>query len=286
MKRQQTSEATHLIIGCGYLGRRVAALWLTQGKRVNALTRGRADELRALGIEPIVGDILEPATLGALPKATTILYAVSPDRSSGRSFKDVHIGGLTNFIANAPAPDRFIYVSSTSVYGQSGGEEVDETSPTEPLDEHGAILLEAEKLLRAQLPDSIVLRFAGIYGPGRIIRRTAVEKGEALGGDPDKWLNLIHVDDGARAVLAAEARGGLGETYLIADGHPVTRREFYSLLAQLLGAAYPNFEPTLPGKSSLPRADANRKLSNVKMLRNLCVSLSYPDCGAGLRASI
>ena len=159
------------------------------------------------------------------------------DRSSGRSFREVYLDGLRNVLDRLPKPSRFIYVSSTSVYGQSGGEEVDETSPTEPRDENGRIVLAAEQLLRSKLPDAIVLRFAGIYGPGRIIRRAAIERGEPLIGDADKWLNLIHVDDGALAILAAEEHGRAGKAaYLVADDEPVRRREFYTFMAELLKA--------------------------------------------------
>ena len=102
-----------------------------------------------------------------------------------------------------------MYVSSTGVYGQCHGEEVDEESATEPVEESGRVVLEAERLLHQQLPEAVILRFAGIYGPGRLLRRQAIEAGEVLVGDPEKWLNLIHVADGAAAVHAAEESAAL-----------------------------------------------------------------------------
>ncbi len=276
----------NLIVGCGYLGRRVARLWLEQGKNVSALTRGRAEELRALGIEPISGDVLDPACLCALPQAATVLYAVGMDRSSGRTFREVYVDGLRNVLAALPPSTRFIYISSTSVYGQMNGEEVDETSSTEPREENGQVVLEAERLVRALMPDAIVLRFAGIYGPDRVIRRAAVEKGEPLTAGADKWLNLIHVDDGARAVLAAEERGRAGETYLIADDCPVRRRDFYAALAELLGAPPVRFEPLAPDQPLPRREGGNRRAVNRKMKEELGVELLYPDYRAGLRASM
>src|SRR5262245_55172324 len=174
---------TQFILGCGYLGRVVARLWLAEGRRVAALTRSRADELRSLGIEPIIGDVTDHATL-RLPVADTVLFAVGLDRSAGKSMREVYVRGLANTLDALRAPRRFVYVSSTSVYGQTDGGWVDETSPTEPADESGCIVLECERLLRERLPEAIVLRFAGIYGPGRIIKRTALEKGEPLATDP------------------------------------------------------------------------------------------------------
>src|SRR5918994_7024885 len=137
-----------LVIGCGYLGRRVAALWRDSGRRVAALTRGRTAELAALGLEPVVGDVLVPDSLRRLPEVSTVLYAVSLDRSSGRSMREVYVTGLGNVLAALPPGGQFLYVSSTSVYGQADGSEVDESSPTEPVEESGRVVLNAEKLLR------------------------------------------------------------------------------------------------------------------------------------------
>jgi nucleoside-diphosphate-sugar epimerase len=230
-----------LIFGCGYLGRRVAALWRARGDRVCALTRRNGEKLRATGIEPLSGDVLDPESLKALPAASTVLYAVGLDRSVGRSMREVYVGGLANVLDTLPACERFVYVSSTSVYGQSDGSFVSEVDPTEPTEESGKVVLEAERLLRAKRPGAIILRFAGIYGPDRLLRKQPLLKGEPLVGDADKWLNLIHVSDGASAVLAAEAGAEPGETYNIADGTPVSRRDFYTHLAELLHAPEAKF---------------------------------------------
>lgn len=271
-----------LVIGCGYLGRRVAALWRGRGRRVAALTRGRSAELGALGLVPVVGDVLDPASLRRLPEVPTVLYAVALDRSSGRSMREVYVTGLGNVLAALPRGDRFLYVSSTSVYGQTDGSEVDESSPTEPIEESGRVALDAETLLRTALPFAIVLRFAGIYGSNRLLRRQALLNGEPLVGDADKWLNLIHIADGARAVVAAEDRGRPGETYVVADDTPVRRRVFYSHLARLLGAPEARFEPHPPG---VPAAEANRRVSNRK-LRALGWVPQYPSYVEGLAASM
>jgi nucleoside-diphosphate-sugar epimerase len=273
---------THLILGCGYLGRIVARLWLAEGHHVAAVTRSRADELRSLGIEPIVGDVTDLASL-KLPAADTVLYAVGLDRSAGKSMREVYIGGLANALDALPAPRRFVDVSSTSVYGQTDGSWVDESSPTEPADESGRIVLECERLLRERLPAAIVLRFAGIYGTGRIIKRSALERGEPLATDPDRRINLIHVDDGARVVVAAAERGQLGTIYNVADGHPVTRREFYTALAEFLGAPQPRFEPPPGSASRQDRTD--RRVDNRRLREELGVKLGYPDFRAGLKAA-
>src|SRR5207249_7531694 len=127
------------------------------------------------------------------------------------------------------------------------------------------IVLAAEELLRARLPEAIVLRFSGIYGPGRLLRRQTIERGEPIVGDADKWLNLIHVEDGARAVLAAEEFGQPGQIVNISDDLPVRRRDFYTELARMLGAPSPRFVPVPPGQPTPPHAKANRRIRNRRM---------------------
>jgi nucleoside-diphosphate-sugar epimerase len=282
--------ADKLVIGCGFLGRRVAALWRAQGHRVWATTRKpeRAAEWRRLGLEPVLCDVCDAPSLRSLPPAETVVYCVGLDRTAGRPMRAVYVEGLANVLdelrARPAAQGRFLYVSSTSVYGQTGGEEVDETSPAEPVEESGRVVRKAERLLRERLPGAIVLRFAGIYGPGRLIRGEALRKGEPLGGDPEGWLNLVHVEDGAAAVLAAEERGQAGQTYIVSDDRPLRRREFYGRLAELLGAPPPRFEQA-PG-SSPPHPRANRRLTNRRLRHELGVALRYPSFQEGLSASL
>src|SRR5262245_35137822 len=112
---------TNLIIGCGYLGSRVAALWRERGDRVLATTRqpAQADVFRKQGIEPLVCDVLDPATLTNLPQVDTVAYAIGLDRTSGQTMHDVYVQGLRNVLERLPTPKRFVYVSSSSVYGQA-----------------------------------------------------------------------------------------------------------------------------------------------------------------------
>jgi nucleoside-diphosphate-sugar epimerase len=272
-----------LVIGCGYLGLRVAREWVTAGRKVYALTRNRADLLRSHVIEPIVGDVLEPASLKGLPQTDTVLYAVGLDRNAGRAMREVYVTGLENVMGALDQAQgrpslgfqRFLYVSSTSVYGQPVGSWIDETSPTEPLEESGKVVLEAEHLLRQFRPEAVILRFAGIYGPGRVLRRASLLKGEAVPGDGERFVNLIHVDDGVRAVLAAEANAEPGETYLIADDAPPTRRELFIRTAELIGAPPPRFEGGGAG-------EANRRVSNAKAKRRLGFRPLFPSIAEGL----
>jgi nucleoside-diphosphate-sugar epimerase len=274
----------HLIIGCGYLGQRVAALWRQRGEHVYATTRRieAADSLRQRGLEPVVCDVTDPRSLHVLPAADTVVHAVALDRSSGATMRTIYVDGLAHVLDHLPPPRRFVYVSSSSVYGQTDGGWVDETSSTEPQEESGRIVLDAENLLRARLPAAVILRFSGIYGPGRLLRRKTIEVGDPIAADPDKWLNLIHVDDGARVVLAAAERGQPGRTYNVCDDHPVRRREFYGEMARLLNAAAPRFELPAPDRIP-PHERANRRIVNRRMKEELQITLEYSDYGSGLR---
>lgn len=278
-----------LIVGCGYLGARVARLWLDAGERVCATTRRRSEELQRLGIEPLVCDVLDRGALqGALTQVqpATVVYCVALDRTAGQSMRDVYVQGLRNFLEVCPPTERFVYVSSTSVYGQVNGEEVDETSATEPIEESGKIVLEAETVLAQLRPAAVVLRFSGIYGPGRLLRRQAIEAGTPIVADPDKWLNVIHVDDGARAVLAACARAQAGALYNVSDGLPVRRRDYYAKMAELLGAPPPRLEPVPPGAPAPPHEAANRRIFARRLRQELMVTPVYGSFDVGLAASV
>lgn len=283
-----------LIIGCGYLGRRVAAAWLQAGHSVTALTRSEnnAAELSRLGITPVVGDVCDPKSLVALPVVQSVLFAVGYDRTSGHSQHEVYVEGLGHVLEQvAGRCERLIYISSSSVYGQSSGEWVDESSPCEPVQSGGQCSLAAEELIRVTFPISEgtaaarplanVLRLSGIYGPGRLLSRVeSLRAGEPLAGRGDAWLNLIHVDDAADAMLACERQGQPGETYLITDDRPMRRDEYYSQLARLVAAPPPQFLDDQPAKRG--SGGLNKRCSNGKARAELGLTLRYPSFIAGL----
>lgn len=276
---------SHLIIGCGYLGRRVAAGWLARGERVLGTTRSaaRAAELARMGVEPVVCDALDSDSLKHLPDARTVVHCVGFDRQAGPTLRRVYVEGLTNALAALRGSPRLVHLSSTSVYGQADGGDVDEAAVTEPADESGQVVLEAERALRALRPDAVVLRLAGIYGPGRLIRAKDLQAGRLLAIDPEKWLNLIHVEDGASAVIAACERAAAGATYNVSDGSPVRRRDFYARLADLLGAPPPRF---VPPPSPPPASErVNRRIVSDRVRRELGFLPQYTTYAEGLAAS-
>lgn len=279
-----------LICGCGYLGERVARRWVSQGHEVVATTRSvdRAAELRQLGIRPQVVDITRPFVFpDPLPPIDTVLFAVGFDRSSGQSIREVYAGGLTNLLdALPPSIGRIVYISSTGVYGDATGEWVDESTPCQPRRAGGQACLEAEQILQ-QHPlgtRGIVLRLAGIYGPGRVPKMSAVRAGEPVESPELGWLNLIYVDDAVSAVLAAEQLRQTPECFNVSDGHPVLRGDFYRELARLLHAPEPRFVSPTPGTGAAERAGSDKRISNARIRQRLQFVPQFPTYREGLRA--
>jgi nucleoside-diphosphate-sugar epimerase len=286
---------TTLIIGCGYLGQRLGARLHQHGERVLGTVRstGRADVIAALGIEAVIADVLVPESLSRLPEVERVFYCVGFDRATGASMRTVYVDGLQHVLDALPrSVSRFVYAGSTGVYGQTDGEWVDETSPTCPQHESGRVCLAAEELVlnwantNDHSASAIILRFAGLYGPGRIVRRSILERGEPIPGDPQKYLNLIHIDDAAQAASAALATGKGEPIYVVSDDRPVTRQEYYSRMATLLDTPDPRFEPPMSGSPDAARDATNKRIANDRIKSGLGIALIYPDITTGLSSCL
>jgi nucleoside-diphosphate-sugar epimerase len=222
--------------------------------------------------------------LVGLPKVNTVLFAVGFDRQGGETIQRVYVEGLRAVLAALNFPlERFIYISSTGVHGQCDGSWVDESSACQPTRDGGEAHLQAEGLLAEHRigAQAVVLRLAGIYGPGRVPRRRDLERGGPL-PVADGFLNLIHVEDAVEVVLAAEKQAASPSTFLVADGHPVRRREYYLELARLLGLAKPEFSEPAAGTVA-DRRLGSKKVCTAKLMNELRFQLRYPTYRDGLR---
>ena len=276
-----------LIFGCGFLGLRVAHQWQERGGTVIAVTRSeeKAAQLAAQGIEPILADLMRPETLTALPSVSRVLYCVGYDRSSSWSKEALYIDGLTHVLeAMQGRVERFVYVSSTSVYGQDDGSWIDETSATEPTTDGGRICLATEQRLRERVVQATILRMSGLYGPDRLLARVdQLRAGEPIGGNPEAWLNLIQGDDSARACVAALTAPSPGPLYLVSDDRPLTRREYFTALAQRVGAPPPVFSGS-PTSRHTPDG-LNKRCRNERVISELGLKWQYPEITQGLPTS-
>jgi nucleoside-diphosphate-sugar epimerase len=285
-----------LVVGCGYLGRRVARLLIERGETVFGTTRSRAAELTALGIRPVVAEVLSPESLKSLPDVDRVLYCVGFDRASGDSRRSVYVDGLRNVLDRLKGAPKFVLASTTSVYGGTDGL-MDEESPTQPDSDAGRVCLEAEGVVKEwqaapgegpQPPRnvghpearSLIIRFSGLYGPGRVIRREAILRGDPVPAHPESFINLIHIDDAAQAAVCALDRGVSGRVYLATDDRPVSRGELYRLTARLVGAPEPVFVPPEV------REGPGRRFANRRIKEELGLVLRYPDITTGMPAAI
>ena len=285
-------EMTKLIFGCGYLGERVARKWREAGHTVAVVTRSdrRANAFRQAGYEAIVADITQPETLTRLPVAESVLFTVGFDRASKNSIQQVYADGMSNVLTALPTETgRLIYISTTGVYGPADGGWVDEATVPDPRREGGQASLDAERRIAAHPlgERSVILRLAGIYGPGRVPYIRELRVGEPIPARTSGWLNLIHVEDAAAVVVAA-AEAPLGESslYCVTDGVPVERGEYYSEVARQISAPPPRFVEPDPNSPRSARAEANRRISNARMVESLRVTLTFPDYRVGLADAV
>ncbi len=280
-----------LIFGYGYLGSVVGRLLREQGDTVLATTRSaeRAAHLLQTGVQPIVTDWTDRRTLDRMKKVIRqvdrILVAVSYDSRSRFSRYESQVGGFRNFLSIAPLDIPICYISTTGVYHQTDGSWVDERSPTHPKREGGKVHLEAESLLHRYRPDSpwTVLRLAGIYGPGRVPRIDNIIEGRAIASPSDGYLNLIHVEDAAAAVLRSWQQPKF-RMYVVSDDEPMVRGDFYREIARQLRAPEPKFESPASDSSKVSRSETNKRLWNRRVKADLLSVLKYPTYREGLRS--
>ena len=268
-----------LVVGCGALGMRVAKRWLAAGEEVWGTTRTRDAELTAAGIRPVLLDV-GSASLPPLPEVDTVLWAVGFERGSPLSPHQLHVAGLERLLAGLSGSPRILFSSSTGVWGDGNGELVDEQTPVCPARPSAAALVEAERLLHAHpLGPGVALRFAGLYGPGRLPRLDDVRAGRPIAANPQSWLNLIHLDDAALVVCLAAAAETVAPCYVVADGQPLQRGEWYRCLATLSQSPAPRFTAPSPAARG-----GNKRAHAARMFRDLAPPLAYPNALTALTA--
>jgi nucleoside-diphosphate-sugar epimerase len=278
-----------LIVGCGYAGLALANELVRQGHEVFGLRRGAPEELRAAGVSPLIADITRPDTLQGLPRDYDwVVNCAASGGGSAEEYRQLYLEGNRNLVAwlAERPPRKFVYTSSTSVYAQNDGSLVTEQSPAQPEASTARVLGETEALLlaaaRNQFP-AVILRVAGIYGPGRGHAFKQFLRGEArMEGDGSRYLNMIHREDLSGVIRAALERGRPGEIYNAVDDEPVSQAAFFGWLAAELDRPLP---PTMAVEQDLwrKRGVTNKRVSNAKLRAELAYQFKYPDFRAGYR---
>jgi len=292
---QQGITGKILILGCGDIGRRVARLALADNATVYGVVRSaeRAAELAELGICPIIAHLDDPSTLQGLPTGGATVFYLAPPPGGG--IADPRVRNFCAAITPGEEPRKVVYMSTSGVYGNSGGDPVTEETPPNPQTARGKRRLDAEDSFRewgkgCGVP-VIVLRVTGIYGPGRFPVSQLASGQPVLDEAIAPLTNRIHADDLARVCLAAAARGEDGDVFNVSDGHPTTMTHYFNAVADLLGYPRPrqvSMEEAREVMSPLMLSyvSESRRLDNGKMLRKLGIKLLYPDLESGLKASV
>jgi nucleoside-diphosphate-sugar epimerase len=284
-----------LIIGCGYVGLALGVELLRQGHAVAGVRRSAegAARLRSAGLQPLTADITRPGDLPKLPLPYDwIVNTISSGKGGADDYRRVYFEGTRNllqWLAAAP-PTKYVHTGSTSVYAQTDASHVMETSPAEPATPTGRILLATEKLLleaaRARQFPAVLLRVAGIYGPGRgHYFQQFLKAGAEISGQGEHVLNMIHRDDVAGGIIAALQRGRAGEIYNLVDDEPVPQIHFFRWLSETLGRNMPPFVPESAAAAG-KRGATNKKILNRKLKMELGYSLRYPTFRQGYAAEI
>ena len=283
-----------LIIGCGYVGVPLGTELLRLGHEVFGLRRRASaeGELRSAGIQPLDADITKPETLANLPRGFDWVVHCVAAGGTAEHYREIYLEGtrrVVEWLAASP-PKKFLYTSSTSVYGQADGSQVKESSPAEPAVETARILVETERMLleefrRTGFP-AVILRVAGIYGPDRGHWFKQFLKNEArMEGDGSRFLNMIHRDDVAGCAIAALKAARPGEIFNAVDDEPVTQRNFFEWLGGTLGKYPP---PSVPEDvdGARKRGVTNKRVSNRKLKMELGYPFKYPNFRKGYTAEI
>ena len=250
-----------LIAGCGFVGTRLGLELAAAADEVWGLSPSPAD--LPAPIQPFAADVTKPDTLQNLPASLDLVFfTAAPERHDDEGYVSVYVNGLRNLIdaldAQRQRPRRVLFTSSTAVYEQNDGGWVDETSPTEPRGFSGRRLLEAESLLHASPFASVVVRLAGIYGPGRGRMVSSVRDGTATCHDgPVAFTNRIHRDDCAGVLRHLASIPDPLPLYLAADNEPADNATVLRWLAEQLHKPVPPTRPAA-GLSSWERGSSKR----------------------------
>jgi nucleoside-diphosphate-sugar epimerase len=284
-----------LVVGCGYIGLPLAGELVRGGHEVCGINRSadKAPKLRALGVQPLTADISQRKALDGLPREFDwVVNTVSSNKGGLEDYQRIFLEGTHNLVdwLLAAPPRKYVHTGSTSVYTQMDGSLVKETSPAQPTTEMGLVLAETEQTLLRAFRDrkfpAVLLRVAGIYGPGRGHLFLQYLKDDArIAGKGERLLNMIHRDDAVAAIIAALKNGRPGEIYNVVDDEPVPQIHFFRWLSETLGKNMPPFAEGGAGEGR-KRVLTHKKVSNRRLRMELGCPLRYPTFRQGYTAEI
>ncbi len=279
-----------LLVGSGDIARRLVPL-LCAHYRICALLRNpkKAAEWRAGGAIPLIADLDDRRSLARIGGLADVVIHLAPPLAGGS--RDTRISHLLAALSQGELPQRFIYISTSGVYGDCAGEEVHETRRTTPHNARAALRVSAEQQVRNWAGRSgvhaCILRVPGIYASERLPLERLRSGAPAIIAAEDSYSNHIHADDLARIIVAALRRGKSNRVYHAVDDDGMKMGDYFDLVADAYGLPRP---PRL-ARDEVQRVVSagmwsfmaeSRRLSDVRMKRELQVRLLYPTVGDAL----
>jgi nucleoside-diphosphate-sugar epimerase len=288
-----------LIVGCGYLGLRLARCAQAQ-RHVSGLVRSAASEaaLRAASIPALRVDLDTPcdpamrlAIVDAAHGAAVVYLAPPPDTGT----TDPRVQNFLGWLDESRLPAVFAYISTTGVYGDAGGATVDETTPVAPGTDRARRRVAAERAVQSWCSTHrvrcVILRVPGIYGPWRLPLERLQRHEPALRPEDAGPGNRIHVDDLAAAVLLCCDEAAATGIYNVTDGDHSSSTQFLQATAVAAGLAPPPLVSMAEARERIPAGMLSfllesRRVDNRRLRHELGLGLRYPTLAAGVRASL
>ncbi len=276
---------TTLVVGVGYTGRRL--LERLGANEAVGLSRSFESDRYRIGHVDLDG---EPALPLQLPERYSVVYTVPPARTATI---DIRLEKLLTLLD--PAPARFVYLSTTGVYGNRDGALVDETANVNPESDRARRRVAAELLLNewcaANRSTLVILRVPGIYGPGRLGIERIRDGAAVLNESSANPGNRIHVEDLVSTCVSALSSNVPGGVYNLGDGDERSSTWFSAEVARQAGLPAP---PTISREQAakefspmrLSFLAESRRIDTTKMRDVLGVTPRYPDAADGIRASL
>jgi len=280
-KQTTPKQRTVFIAGCGDVGSALGLLLLDQDHKVIGLRRN-INQLPQ-GIQGISADLSQidqlKSTLAGISSCDTLVYCAAATNHTEQGYTEAYINGLKNVLTALPSPPKHIFfTSSTGVYHQSDHDWVDEESECKPSRFSGQIILQAENIIQQGAIPSTVVRFSGIYGPGRNHLINKVKQGDVAANEPLKYTNRIHRDDCAGALahlITLQFNGKQPENcYLASDDTPASMYDVTHWLAGQLN--------TKPTTETISRITGSKRCNNQR-LKDSGYSFKYPSYQEGYK---
>lgn len=230
-------EQATLIAGCGYVGTQLGLNLRASGGVPYGLRRRVG--LLPSEIVPVVGDLAHLGSLPEVPALDAVVYCPSAGARTREAYARAYVEGVDNLRdalgARADRLSRSVFVSSTAVWGETTGDDVDERTAACPSGFTGELLLEGEARFQARFPNAVILRLSGIYGPGRTRMVAQVATGGPFDSSHATVGNRIHRDDAAGAIVHLLAHESPEPLYVGVDDDAVRLGDVRAFIAERVG---------------------------------------------------